>query len=92
MNTSTSLTRINITFPTDLLITLRKMLPKRGLSDFLAETAREKVEETSRKKALRELLDAPPTFKFLKGKNASVNWVRSLRREDEKRLKRIFKN
>lgn len=89
MNTS-SYVRINITLPRGLVKELKEKIPSRGLSKFLADAAEEKVEEEEREKAFKELLEAPPAFTFLKGKNAAVNWVRKLRSADEKRLKRVW--
>ena len=42
------------------------------------------------RKAFEEIVAGPPAFTFLKGKNAAVKWVRGLRKEDEKRFKRIW--
>lgn len=83
-------TRLNISIQTETAIKLKKIAPKRGISKFLTEAAEEKINKVEREKALKELLEAPPTFTFLKGKNAAVNWVGKLRAEDEKRLKRIW--
>lgn len=91
MNT-TGFVRINISLPADLVSELKKVVPPRGVSRFLANAARERIAHIEREKALKELLDAPPTFTFLKGKNAAVKWVRALRKEDNKRLERIWKN
>ena len=84
MNT-TGVVRINITLPSDLVSDLKKIVPPRGVSKFLANAAREKVSEIESKKAFKELLEAPPAFTFLKGKNAAVKWIRASRREDNKR-------
>lgn len=83
-------TRLNITIPEETVKKLKKLAPKRGVSKFLAKAAEEKIKTMEREKALKELLEAPPTFTFLKGKNAAVKWVRELRRADEKRLRRIW--
>lgn len=84
--------RINVTIPVETVKKLKKVATKRGISRFLVEAAEEKIGNIERKKALKEILDAPPTFTFLKGKNASVRWVRKLRRADEKRLNRLWGN
>lgn len=83
--------RINISLPSDLVKDLKKRVAPRGLSRFLTEAAREKIKTEEREKAFKELLEAPPAFTFLKGKNAAVKWVRELRAEDEKRLKRVWR-
>lgn len=82
--------RINISLPEESIKRIKSMAPKRGVSKFLAEAAEEKIRHIKAEVALKEILDAPPAFTFLKGKNAAVKWVRSLRAEDEKRLKRIW--
>jgi len=91
MNGASNYVRINISLPSDLVKELREKVPSRGISRFLSEAAREKIAEKERVKAFKELLEAPPAFTFLKGKNAAVNWVRKLRKEDEKRLKRVWR-
>ena len=90
MNTQTNFVRINVSLPSDLVKELKERVPKRRISRFLSDAAKEKIEEEEREKAFKELLEAPPAFTFLKGKNAAVNWVRKSRREDEKRMKRIW--
>lgn len=82
--------RINISLPEESIKRIKSMAPKRGVSKFLAEAAEEKIEQIERKRALKELIEAPPAFTFLKGKNAAQRWVRSLRRESDKRLERLW--
>ena len=82
--------RVNVSLPSDLVKDLKKRTSPRGVSRFLTEAAREKIKAMERDKAFNEILEAPPAFTFLKGKNSAVRWVRSLRREDEKRLKRVW--
>jgi len=84
--------RINVSLPSDLVKDLKKRTNPRGFSKFLASAAEEKIEREKRERALREILAAPPAFTFLKGKNAAVKWVRKLRLEDERRLKRVWGN
>ncbi|MBI2327718.1 hypothetical protein HYU92_05375 [Candidatus Curtissbacteria bacterium] len=84
------ITRLNVSMPSEVVSKVKKFTSKRGVSRFLTEAANEKIEKLEREKALEELLAAPPSFKFLKGKNASARWVRELRRTDNKRLKRIW--
>lgn len=90
MNTSTNYVRMNVSLPKELVKNLKKNVPPRGISKFLSDAASEKMKAIAKEKALKELLAAPPAFTFLKGKNAAVRWVRRLRREDEKRLKRVW--
>lgn len=84
------ITRINISLSEETINMIKKAAPKRGVSRFLAEAAREKIERYKKERALKELLEAPPAFTFLNGKNAVVKWVKRLRAEDEKRLKRVW--
>ena len=84
--------RINVSLPSDLVRDLKKRTSPRGFSKFLAEAAEEKIKKGKRERALREILEAPPAFTFLTGKNAAVKWVRKLRSEDEERLKRVWSN
>lgn len=90
MNSPSNFVRINISLPRDLVKELKEKVPSRGISRFLSDAAKEKIEEQEREKAFKELLEAPPAFTFLRGKNAAVNWVRKSRKEDEKRMKRIW--
>jgi len=90
MNGTSNYVRVNISLPRDLVKELKEKVPSRGISRFLSEAAKEKIAEEEKEKAFKELLEAPPAFAFLKGKNAAVNWVRNLRKEDEKRLKRVW--
>lgn len=81
--------RINISLPEESIRRIKSMAPRRGVSKFLAEAAEEKIRRIKAEKAFKEILEAPPAFTFLKGKNAAVRWVRKLRGEDEKRLTRL---
>ena len=82
----TNVVRVNISLPKDLVKEIKKHVPSRGMSKFIAETAKKKIEELEREKALKELLDAPPAFAKIKD---SVAYVRKMRRLDEKRMKRL---
>lgn len=78
--------RINVTIPAETVKKLKSLAPKRRLSRFLAEAADEKLKRIEREKALKELLEAPPTFTDIKD---SVKWVRKMRHLDEKRMRRL---
>lgn len=90
MNTS-NYVRMNVSLPKNLVEKLKEEIKPRGISKFIADATDEKISQKIREKVLKELLEAPPAFTFLKGKNAAVNWVRKMRREDNKRLERIWK-
>ncbi len=79
-------TRINISLSEDVLTMLRRYAPERGLSRFLSEAAREKIDRIKREKAFKELLDAPPSFTKIRD---SAAYVRTSRRLDEKRARRL---
>lgn len=85
-DTDNNLVRMNITFPEALATHLKKSLPSRSISRFLAEAAREKMESMEKEKALKELLDAPASFRKIKD---SVKFISKLRSLEEKRLKRL---
>ena len=85
MNTQT-VTRINITLPVPMVSDLKKYAPERGVSNFLAEAAKEKIERIEKEKAFKELLAAPATFTRIKDAQA---YVRKTRRLDEKRSRRL---
>lgn len=86
MNTQTNFVRINISIPRDLVGELKKNVPARGVSRFIVEAAREKIEEAKRIKAFKELLKLPPAFTDIKD---SAAYIRRMRRLDEKRMKRL---
>lgn len=86
MNNATNYIRMNVSLPMELVLLLKKTVPTRGVSKFLAEAAREKIRNIEREKALKELLNATPTFTDIKD---SVKYIRKIRRLDEKRMKRL---
>jgi hypothetical protein len=79
-------TRINISLPEDVITMLKKYVPERGLSRFLTEAASEKITRMKREEALKILSSAAPTFTQIP--NASL-YIHKLRRESEKRSKRL---
>ena len=80
------ITRLNISIPEEIVVKIKKAVPRRGLSKFLAEAAEEKIRRLEREKALAELLAMPPSFTQIKD---SGKWTRNLRRRDFKRMKRL---
>lgn len=78
--------RINISLSDEVATTLRKYAPERGVSRFLSEAALEKIERIKRDKALKALINAPPTFTNIPD---GASYVRALRRESEKRSRRL---
>lgn len=86
MNGVSNYIRINISLPSDLVKELKKKVASRGMSKFISDATREKVEKEKRDRAFRELLEGPPAFTEIKD---SVSYVRKMRRLDEKRMKRL---
>ncbi|MDP3733359.1 MAG: hypothetical protein Q8Q91_02340 [Candidatus Daviesbacteria bacterium] len=78
--------RINVSLPFELVKDLKRYSKPRELSKFLAVAAEEKITRDRREKALGELMAAPPAFTDIKD---SVKWVRKLRHENLKRLRRL---
>lgn len=86
MNSTSNFVRVNISLPRELLKELKEKVPFRGISRFLSDAARDKIEEEERDKAFKELLEAPPAFTHIKD---SVSYIRKMRRLDEKRMRRL---
>ena len=86
MNSPSNFVRVNISLPSDLLKELKVKVPTRGISRFIADAAKEKIETLTQEEAFRELLAGPPAFTEIKD---SVAYVRKMRRLDEKRMKRL---
>lgn len=86
MNGTSNYVRVNVSLPRDLVKELKEKIPPRGISRFLSDAAKEKVEKLTQEEAFKELLAGPPAFPHIKD---SVKWVRDLRKEDLKRLRRL---
>ena len=84
MNTATGYTRINLTIPKDILSYIKHNTG--NMSKYISEALRERIAQEKREKALREILDAKPTFTDVKDGAA---YVRELRSVDTKRDKRL---
>ena len=78
--------RVNISLPEETYKEIKKHIPKRKVSSFLADAAEERLRVIRGRKALKEILAAPPTFTDIKD---SVAYVRKMRRLDKKRSKRL---
>src|SRR3989338_5908363 len=92
MNGASNYVRVNISLPRDLLKELKEKVPSRGISRFLSDAAKEKIEESEKEKAFKELLEAPPAFTFLKRKKGGSELGKKIkkgrRKEIEKNLGR----
>lgn len=86
MNSISNYVRINVSLPSDLVKELKEKVPFRGISRFLSDAAKEKIEQIIQEEAFKELLAGPPAFPQIKD---SVKWVRDLRKGDIKRLRRL---
>ncbi len=78
--------RTNVTLPADLVIHLKRLAPRRGMSKFLTDAAREKIASLERENALKELMNAPASFENIKD---SVSYINKERSFDERREKRL---
>lgn len=87
MSNTTDFVRMNITLPQDLVMVLKTNVEPRGISKFLAEAAREKIEESEKEKALKALLAAPATFRNIRN---STKYIRKIRGAEEKRARRFL--
>lgn len=86
MYTANNLIRVNVTLPEKTVRSIKKIVPPRAMSKFLAEAAEERLNKMKSKKALENLLKLPPTFKDIKNPSKHIS---EMRRLDEKRLKRL---
>lgn len=83
-----TVTRLNITLPSDLVVELRETVPPRARSRLIAEAVREKLAEIDKKEAMAKLKgswDRLGGIKFTKEKELRA-WRRSLWTSTEKRL------
>ncbi len=81
--TNMGVVRVNITIPKALFSELKKEVPARGKSGFVAEAIEEKLARSKREIALKELAKLPPTFAKVKNGAVYIEKVRS--EEDEER-------
>jgi hypothetical protein len=86
MNTQMNYTRVNISMPKDFFRRLKRLVPNGKISAFLVEAGEEKLRTKEVQKAMDELRNSPPAFPEIKD---SAKWVRELRKENEKRMKRL---
>jgi len=83
--------RTHIVMPTPLVAEIDELVGKRGRSRFLAELA---AKEVKRRRLLRFLDSPTPVWKdedYPEWKAGSAAWVRKLRRQDEKRWRKLEK-
>jgi len=78
--------RVNISLPKPLLTRLKNSLPNRGLSQFLTQAAKEKLDQRETKQALDQLVQSPKSFDQVKDAIAFVNQNRAT---DDKRSRRL---
>ncbi len=84
MNTATGYTRINLTIPKEIVDHLKRHTE--NMSKYISEAVRERIAREKRDKALRDILDAKPTFTHVKD---GRTYVRELRAADKKRDSRL---
>ncbi len=86
MHSLTNHVRMNISLPSELVENLRKTVPPRGISRFIAQASLEKIERLRRDEAFKKLLAGPPAFPHIKN---PYKWVRKIRKNDLIRLKKL---
>ena len=82
--------RTHVVVPEDLLKEIDKLLGKRKRSWFIAEAAKKEIRRLKFLKALKETAGAWKDEDHPELKRGVDSWVRSLRDQDEKRLKEIL--
>src|SRR5262249_9126575 len=78
--------RVNVSMPKNLLSELEKYVPSGSKSGFVAQAVEKELALLKRKKAFEEFAKLPSTFTDIED---SVAYVRNIRAESEKRLKRF---
>ena len=81
MLNNTTVVRINITIPKELVYELEKEVPERGKSSFISLAIEEKLIRERRIDALKKLSTLPPAFKDIKN---SAEFVEKMRATDDK--------
>jgi hypothetical protein len=84
MHTATGYTRVNLTIPKDIIDYLKRHSD--NMSRYISEAVRERITREKREQALREILDAKPTFTDVPD---GTTFVREVRSEDTKRDERL---
>jgi metal-responsive CopG/Arc/MetJ family transcriptional regulator len=83
--------RAHVILPEDLVREIDSIVGSRGRSSFLVETAREAIR---RRKLLQFLENEEPAWKDADHpelSRGSAAWVRKIRRESEKRIKKAYR-
>lgn len=84
MNTFIGYTRINITIPKDIIAYLKHNTE--NMSKYISEAIRERIAREKKEKALKEILDAKPTFEDVKDGTTYVHTLRSVDKKRDERL------
>lgn len=87
MNEPINVVRLNVTLPEELVTKIRKRVKGRGMSRYLSDAAREKMEREEREKALETLLSAPATFSNISDSRSYIANSRDLDERRDERLK-----
>ncbi len=83
-NASSQYIRVNLTIPKEVLEDVKKQ--QGNISQFASEAMREKLARQKREQAFKDILAGEPSFTDIAD---SVEYVRKLRAEDEKRMQRL---
>ena len=81
--------RTHIVIPEDLVAAIDTIAGKRGRSKFLVESAWREVRRLQQLRALEQAVGAWKIKDHPELKGGSAAWVRKLRRESEKRFRRV---
>jgi len=82
--------RTHVVVPEELMKEIDRLSGKRKRSQFIAQAVRKEIQRLNFLKAVRETSGAWKDEDHPELKEGVDNWVRSLRKEDEKRSKEIM--
>ncbi|MGH9452645.1 MAG: hypothetical protein ACRD2O_01585 [Terriglobia bacterium] len=81
--------RTHIVIPEDLAREIERLVGKRGRSGFLAQAARKELKRLRMLKALERAAGSWKDKDHPELKRGAAQWVEGLRKEDERRLRRV---
>lgn len=81
--------RTHIVFPADLITAIDRIVGKRGRSRFISEAARREVKRREQLDALERATGAWRDKDHPELRQGAARWVRQLRRESEKRFRKL---
>lgn len=78
--------RINITIPKETLKKAKKIAPSGNVSRLVTSTLEDEIRRREQREAFEEIKQMPPAFSQIKN---AQSWIRNLRKENEKRMRRL---